>query len=216
MTCERRCDRASAAGSTSSSATAWPSTSSRPKPLRRSASSVAATGSTSSRQGLLRSRRAALVRRSSPDRRSARRPRRLGSATAGRRRRPACRSRSAGGCPSGSVASRAGHDLGRLADDLLAALPADTCGRRARTAGAGSRGSRSSVPTVERGLRMLFFWRIAIAGQMPSMRVDVGLLHPLEELPRVGRQRLDVAALPLGVDRVEGERRLARAADARS
>ena len=61
---------------------------------------------------------------------------------------------------------------------------------------------------------MLFFWRMAIAGQMPSMRVDVGLLHPLEELARVRRQRLDVAALPFGVDRVEGERRLARAADA--
>ena len=71
------------------------------------------------------------------------------------------------------------------------------------------------VPTVDRGLRMLFFWRMAIAGQMPSMRVDVGLLHPLEELPRVGRQRLDVAALPFGVDRVEGERRLSRPADAR-
>jgi hypothetical protein len=43
--------------------------------------------------------------------------------------------------------------------------------------------------------------------------VDVGLLHPLEELPRVGRQGLHVAALPFGVDGVEGERRLARAAD---
>ena len=25
------------------------------------------------------------------------------------------------------------------------------------------------VPTVDRGLRMLFFWRMAIAGQMPSI-----------------------------------------------
>ena len=40
-------------------------------------------------------------------------------------------------------------------------------------------------------------------------RVDVRLLHHLEELPRVGRQRLDVAPLSLGVDRVEGEARLA-------
>src|SRR6266576_3679133 len=38
--------------------------------------------------------------------------------------------------------------------------------------------------------------------------VDVRLLHHLEELPRVGRERLDVAALPLGVDRVEGKARL--------
>ena len=40
-------------------------------------------------------------------------------------------------------------------------------------------------------------------------RVDVRLLHLLEELAGVGRERLDVAALSLGVDRVEGERRLA-------
>ena len=39
-------------------------------------------------------------------------------------------------------------------------------------------------------------------------RVDVGLLHHLQELARVGRERLDVAPLPLGVDRVEGERGL--------
>jgi hypothetical protein len=39
-------------------------------------------------------------------------------------------------------------------------------------------------------------------------QVDVGLLHQLQELPRVGRERLDVAALALGVERVEGERGL--------
>ena len=44
--------------------------------------------------------------------------------------------------------------------------------------------------------------------------IDIGLLHPLEELPRVRGERADVAALALGVDGVEGERRLARAADA--
>src|SRR5690606_20459570 len=38
--------------------------------------------------------------------------------------------------------------------------------------------------------------------------VDVGLVHLPEELARVGRQRLDVAALPLGEDGVEGEGRL--------
>ena len=36
--------------------------------------------------------------------------------------------------------------------------------------------------------------------------VDVGLLHHLEELARIGRERLDVAALALRVDGVEGER----------
>src|SRR5262249_29281531 len=38
--------------------------------------------------------------------------------------------------------------------------------------------------------------------------VAVGLLHLLEELPRVGRQRLDVPPLALGVERVEGKRGL--------
>src|SRR6187402_2420207 len=41
-------------------------------------------------------------------------------------------------------------------------------------------------------------------------RVDIRLFHQAEELARVRGQRLDVAALSLGVDRVEGERRLAR------
>ena len=49
----------------------------------------------------------------------------------------------------------------------------------------------------------------------PLDRVHVGLVHLAEELPRVGRQRLDVAALALGVDRVEREARLARAGQAR-
>src|SRR5439155_3679082 len=42
-------------------------------------------------------------------------------------------------------------------------------------------------------------------------RVDLGLLHLLEELARIGRERLDVAALALGVNRVEGQRRIAGA-----
>jgi hypothetical protein len=45
--------------------------------------------------------------------------------------------------------------------------------------------------------------------------VDVGLLHQAEELAGIGRQRLDIAALALGVDGVEGERGLARPGQAR-
>ena len=45
-------------------------------------------------------------------------------------------------------------------------------------------------------------------------QVDVRLLHLLEELPGVGRERLDVAPLAFRVDRVEGERGLARAGQA--
>ena len=44
--------------------------------------------------------------------------------------------------------------------------------------------------------------------------VDVRLLHLAEELAGVGGERLDVAALALGVDGVEGERRLPRAGEA--
>ena len=47
----------------------------------------------------------------------------------------------------------------------------------------------------------------------PLDRVDVGLLHHLQELARVRGEALDVAALALGVDRVEGERRLAGAGE---
>ncbi len=45
--------------------------------------------------------------------------------------------------------------------------------------------------------------------------IHVRLLHLVEELPRVGGQALDVAALALGVERVEGERGLSRAAEPR-
>src|SRR3712207_7144727 len=41
-------------------------------------------------------------------------------------------------------------------------------------------------------------------------RSDVGLVHLPEELPGVGGQRLDVPALALGVDGVEGQARLPR------
>ena len=45
--------------------------------------------------------------------------------------------------------------------------------------------------------------------------VDVGLVHLAEELARVRRQRLDVAALALGEDRVERQDRLAGPGQAR-
>jgi len=60
-----------------------------------------------------------------------------------------------------------------------------------------------TVPTVERGLDR-------DGRRQPVDQIDVRLLHLLEELAGIGGERLDVAALALGVDRVEGERRLAR------
>ena len=50
--------------------------------------------------------------------------------------------------------------------------------------------------------------------RQPLDDVDVGLVHLPEELAGVGRQRLDVAPLALGVDRVEGQARLARSREA--
>ena len=44
--------------------------------------------------------------------------------------------------------------------------------------------------------------------------IDVRLIHDGKELARVGRERLDVAPLPLGVDGVKGERGLAAAGKA--
>ena len=44
--------------------------------------------------------------------------------------------------------------------------------------------------------------------------VHVRLLHLVEELPRVGREALDVLPLALRVERVEGERGFPRAAQA--
>ncbi len=48
----------------------------------------------------------------------------------------------------------------------------------------------------------------------PLDRVHVGPLDLVEKLARVGRERLHIAALALGVDGVEGERALARAGEA--
>ncbi|GAB1412783.1 hypothetical protein MASR1M97_15190 [Candidatus Desulfobacillus denitrificans] len=44
--------------------------------------------------------------------------------------------------------------------------------------------------------------------------VDLRAVLPVEELPRVGREGLDVAALALGIEGVEDQRALARAGDA--
>ena len=43
-------------------------------------------------------------------------------------------------------------------------------------------------------------------GRQTVYAVHVRLLHHLKELTGVGRQRLDVAPLALGIDRIEGER----------
>ena len=42
--------------------------------------------------------------------------------------------------------------------------------------------------------------------------IHLRLLHLVEELPRIGGKRFDIFALAFGVNRIEGERRLARTA----
>ena len=105
-----------------------------------------------------------------------------------------------------------GDDLGRFADDLLAALPAvrpaDPCEQESHVVVDLSRRSysRARIPDA-----VLLADRYGWANPLDA--VDVRFLHALEELPRIRRQRLDISTLPFGVDRVEGERRLPRPAD---
>ena len=51
-------------------------------------------------------------------------------------------------------------------------------------------------------------------GRNAVYAVDLWLVHPIEKLPRVRREGFDVAPLALRIERVEDQRRLARAADA--
>ena len=68
-----------------------------------------------------------------------------------------------------------------------------------------------TVPTVERGFSTGGLLLDGDRRRQPLDVVDIRLLHHLEELPRIGRQALDIAPLALGIDRVEGERGLAGA-----
>ena len=52
-----------------------------------------------------------------------------------------------------------------------------------------------TVPTVERGLWLVAFCSMLIAGLQALDQVDIGLVHQLQELARIGRQALDIAAL---------------------
>ena len=111
--------------------------------------------------------------------------------------------------PLGQLQHQVDHLLDRLRRDRLAAVVA--------VDGADARPQQPQV-VVDLGRRADRRARVARARllldrdrrRQPLDRVDVGLVHLVEELARVRRQRLDVAALALGVDRVERERRLPR------
>ncbi len=102
------------------------------------------------------------------------------------------------------------HDLlGRLRGDRAAAVVA---------VGVADPGPEQAQVVVDLGDRAHRRARVARGGLLVDGdrrrealdRVHVGLVHLPQELAGVGRQRLDVAALALGVDGVEGERGLAR------
>ncbi len=105
------------------------------------------------------------------------------------------------------------HDLGRVPHHFA---PAIVAGR--------STDPREQQPHVVVDLRRRADRRPRIAdavllpdgdGRRDAVdAIDVGLLHPLEKLPRIGGQRFHVPSLAFGVDRIEGERRLARPAHA--
>ena len=103
-------------------------------------------------------------------------------------------------------------------DDLLRRLPRDrrAAGRAVRAAGAGVEQPEVVVDLGDRADGRAGVLRRGLLvdrdrRREPLDEVDVGLVHLAEELAGVGRQRLDVAALALGEDRVEREAGLARA-----
>ena len=107
-------------------------------------------------------------------------------------------------------------------DDLLRGLTGDrlTALGAVRAAGAGVEQAEVVVDLgdgADRGPRVARRGLLVDGdGRRQALdEVDVGLVHLAEELPGVGRQRLDVPALSLGEDRVERERGLARARQAR-
>ena len=112
--------------------------------------------------------------------------------------------------------------LHHLVDDLIGRLAADRAPAVVAVRMADPRVQHPQV-VVDLGDRADRGPRVARGGLLvdrdrrrePLDEVDVGLLHLPEELARVGRQRLHVASLALGVDRVEGERGLAGAGQAR-
>ena len=112
--------------------------------------------------------------------------------------------------------------LHHLVNDLLRRLPDD---RPPADGTVGLANTRPQQPQVVVDLRDRADRRARVArGRLlidrdrrrePLDRIHVGLVHLAQELARVGRQRLDITSLPLGVDRVERQAALARAGQPR-
>ena len=118
-----------------------------------------------------------------------------------------------GGLPAVLLQQRRHDAAGRAALHRLVALPAVQLShlgeQQPHVVGQLGHGA-------DRGAGVLH--RVALVdgdGRRDALDVlDLRLVHALQELPRVGRKALHVAPLPLGVQRVERQAGLARAADA--
>ncbi|MCY1229333.1 hypothetical protein D9M72_416970 [compost metagenome] len=117
-----------------------------------------------------------------------------------------------------NVKARAFAEFQHAVDHLADRLAFDRKARRRRIGNADAREEQAHV-VVDLGDRADRRARVA-RGRLLLDRdrrrqavdlVDIRLLHHLEELTRIGRQALDIAALPFGIDRIEGERGLAGA-----
>ena len=105
-------------------------------------------------------------------------------------------------------------------DDLLRRLPLDLGAARRAVWPAGTGVEQAEVVVdlgdgADRRARVAR-GRLLVDGDRRGQaldEVDVGLVHLAEELAGVRRERLDVAALALGEDRVEGQRGLAAAGE---
>jgi hypothetical protein len=116
-------------------------------------------------------------------------------------------------CSGRQFAKPAGHDLGGLSYDLFPALA---------TEGPPDASEQETHVVVNLSRRAYRRSGIANAVLLPDRdgrrdavdAIDVRLLHSLEELPGISGQGFHVPPLSLRVDGVEGQRRLARPADA--
>jgi hypothetical protein len=117
--------------------------------------------------------------------------------------------------------SRPGRQGQRRVDHLADALglQRQTVVRAVRRAGAGEEQAQVVVDLGDRadGRARVVRGRLLLDRDRRRQAlddVDVGLVHQLQELARVRREALDVAALTFGVQRVERQARLARSRQA--
>ena len=89
-----------------------------------------------------------------------------------------------------------------------------TGGRSWHRAAADSRALSVVVPIVARLARDTSPRVTAMEAGMPSIRSASRLIEPLQKLPRIEREALDVSPLAFGVERVQCQARFAAAADA--